>query len=260
MKHICKNTTAVIAALIASAIAVPAFAAGVATSPAAPVAPTNNPAAVAVTTVNPVVPSEAPVEMASPVQPSPAPVPPVPAKSGSSENGGEDDPGAAEAIKVAKRFFGPTDAYDKVETYSSKQGSLTVYEISWTQGKDVPDMYASVGSDGVVYSWNLSKNISYGKIVTPSVTKLQAATKGLELIKRLYPDIAGDFSVERANVSYSIYGTFSAEYLRIHDGYPVEDEYILVSLDKDGELKMSKKRSRPSRVAPAEQPRLPEAY
>ena len=230
MKSANKNRAVVLAALLAASAAVPVFAAGVVSEPYVPdglaVATTVSPAAAPAA-------APAPIAVAAPVA-EPAPASPAPSAK-KSQTSSEAD--AAEAIKAAKKIFGSTDEYKKVETYSSKQGDLTLFDIEWSDGGERKNMSVTMGSDGILYGYYLDQDqVNYNKIVEPSITRFEAAKKGLEFIKKVYPDISGDFSADWSDVTYSSYGRFNLEFRRVHDGYPVGEEYISMTTDADGEI------------------------
>ncbi|MGI6744423.1 MAG: YcdB/YcdC domain-containing protein [Eubacteriales bacterium] len=148
----------------------------------------------------------------------------------------DSDAGAAKAILLAKKYFGETDDYKTVDTWENINGNLKIYEINWRDSDDRPGMNAAIGTDGVVYSWQLLLDFPYESTVIPDITMKEAAEKALAEIDRLYPEISSQFSLENSSASYSRGGYFTVRFNRVLDGMNVDSESISVSVDSKGKV------------------------
>ena len=142
------------------------------------------------------------------------------------------------AILTYKKTFGSTDDYDYFYHYINDYNGVKIYKLQWENENKGISVYADVGTDGVIYSYNQNNDFSTGKELSiPTIYKDQALETAYDFIKTNFPDIIDTISKDYADITLRSYqDSYNITFYRVYKDMMVNDERIEITVNYDRDI------------------------
>lgn len=138
-----------------------------------------------------------------------------------------------QAILTFKNIFGDTDEYKNFYHYINEYNGVKIFHLYWNEDTSNNQISASVGTNGIIYSYNYYDNNTSSKHI-PNFFKDEALEIAYEFIKTIVTDEIESISKDYAMVSYNSYqGSYNVTFYRMANDLLVENESISVGIGQD---------------------------
>ena len=143
------------------------------------------------------------------------------------------------AILKFKEIFGATDEYKEFYHYVSINYGKKIYDLHWIANdyNSYKAIYAGVGVDGIIYSFDIGSKWYHDYIFIPEISKDEAIDIAYDFLKIITPELVSSISKDHVETLYSTYSDmYVMTFYRVENNIVIRDEYITISVHSDGDI------------------------